>query len=177
MGERLTRGEVFSQAGWGHQVRYRLASGFANLGDTVLDAACGVGYGAAFYPESVRYIGVDKEHISQESFVDEFIMADLHLFEVDFDFELGISFETIEHLDDYSNLILQLKKASSWVICSVPVVPTVHINPWHKHDFQPLEFPAIFEDENWNLYQYLGQPQELSEIYIFKNRSNDEQPQ
>lgn len=174
MGERLTQEEVESQAGWGHKVRYRLASGFVKAGDRVVDAACGIGYGESFINNDATYYGIDLLDISKRAETNRYkcwIEADLQEIDIDFTFDVGISFETIEHLPDYSNLIKQLKKAEKWVICSVPVVPTVHLNEYHVHDFAPLEFPFIFEDENWDLYQYLGQPQELSEIYIFKNRN------
>lgn len=173
MGERLTEQEVESKAGWGHKVRYRLASGFVEEGDIVLDAACGIGYGEQFMDLNASYFGVDllpKESRVETNRFSPWIEADLQEMVIDFPFDVGISFETIEHLPDYSNLITQLKKASKWVICSVPVVPTVHLNEYHVHDFAPLEFPAIFEDDQWEMYQYLGQPQELSEIYIFKRR-------
>lgn len=172
VGERLTKVEVESKGGWGHKVRYRLAAGFINNNDIVLDAACGIGYGQFLMPHDADYIGVDllsiKDRIPHGS--GKYIRADLSDWQADFDFDVGVSFETIEHLEDYSNLLIQLKKAKRWVICSVPVVPTVHDNEWHKHDFAPLQFPNIFEDEQWEMYQYLAQPQELSEIYIFKRR-------
>lgn len=174
MGERLTEEEVNGKAGWGHKVRYRLASGFVEPGDRILDAACGIGYGSYFMPKSTFYTGVDllpiRDRVPFPNLGGQWVNADLIDFNFDQDFEIGISFETIEHLEDYSNLLNQLKKAKKWVVCSVPVVPTVHDNEWHKHDFAPLEFPSIFEDDEWELYQYLAQPQELSEIYIFKRR-------
>lgn len=173
MGERLTEKEVEGKAGWGHKVRYRLASGFVDYDDIVVDAACGIGYGEQFIDPNASYFGIDlldKEKRVETNRFSPWIQADLQEVVIDFSFDVGISFETIEHIEDYSNLLTQLKKANKWVICSVPVVPTVHINEWHKHDFAPLEFPAIFEDDQWEMYQYLAQPQELSEIYIFKRR-------
>ena len=172
MGERLTEREVFGQPGWGHQVRYRFASSFASFGDTVLDAACGIGYGRTFFDSSVQYIGVDKED-HEAGFVDEFIQADLNTWEPDFDFNLAVSFETIEHVQDYKFLISQLKKSTRWIITSVPVVPTVHMNEWHLHDFTPLELPGYIEDDNWEMMQYLAQPQELSEIYVFHRKGTE----
>jgi hypothetical protein len=62
-----------------------------------------------------------------------------------------------------------LKKAKKWIVASVPVVPTKHINPYHLHDFAPQQLPDLFVDDQWEYYQYLGQPTELAEIYVFRN--------
>jgi trans-aconitate methyltransferase len=153
-------------------IRYRLAAGFTEPGDTVLDAACGVGYGAEVFQRfPVHYIGVDKEPISQSVKDCQFIQADLTEWEPDFEFDIGVSFETIEHLSLYEHLLSVLKQAKRWMIVSVPVVPTKHVNPFHLHDFQPQELPNLVADDKWEYYQYLGQPTEFSEIYVFRRVS------
>ena len=45
-----------------------------------------------------------------------------------------VSFETLEHIE-YPHAFLQRLTSVNTLICSVPVIPTVHINPHHKHDF------------------------------------------
>lgn len=171
MGERLTEIEVSGQAGWGHITRYRLAAGFCEPGDTIVDAACGIGYGAGLMPSGTQYIGVDllpvEERIKNDSV--RWVETDLQTWEPDTPFDVAISFETIEHLEEYKHFLQQLQEAQKWVICSVPVIPTVHMNEWHKHDFAPLELPTMFDD-NWVFYQYLAQPQEFSEIYVFQRK-------
>jgi hypothetical protein len=167
MGERMSREEIDSSLGRGHRLRYHLASGFVERNDTVLDAASGIGYGQdVFLLQPIRYVGVD---LSTQPGI---IQADLQTWQPDFSFDVGISFETIEHLDDYSNLLDVLRQAKKWVVASVPVIPTKHMNPWHKHDFAPQEFPYIFLDgtDDWEYWQYLSQPTEFSEIYVFKHK-------
>lgn len=177
--ERLNEEQVKSKVGWGHRVRYNVAKAYCRDNDRVVDAACGIGYGSDIIGSAscigpgiivyrVDLLPVEDRVKPKINTTD--IVADLNTWEADFEFDVGVSFETIEHVENYSNLLTQLKKARKWVICSVPVVPTVHMNEWHKHDFAPLELPALFEDEEWEMYQYLAQPQELSEIYIFKRR-------
>lgn len=169
MGERLSQEEVDSNVGRGHVLRYRLAAGFVEPGDTVLDAACGIGYGAEIFRRfpGCTYVGVDLNPVS-----DEFQAVNLETWKPKGKYDVAVSFETIEHLDDYSNLINILKRAKKWIIVSVPVVPTVHMNPWHKHDFAPQELPGLIEDADWEYYQYLPQPTELAEIYVFRRLSS-----
>jgi SAM-dependent methyltransferase len=182
MGERLTEQEVNAKAGWGHKVRYHLASSYLGDRDVVLDAACGIGYGSYILKRSgcmgpgVIVHRVDQLPVEERLFYEfknyniEDHVADLNSWEPDFEFDAAVSYETIEHVENYQHLLKQLKKAKKWIFCSVPVVPTVHLNEYHLHDFAPLELPGYVEDEDWELYQYLAQPQELSEIYIFKRR-------
>lgn len=157
--------------GWSHQARYALASGFAGPGDVVLDAACGIGYGATFF-DVARYVGVDYDPDIDPQFGVEFIQADLTEWTPDFEFDVAISFETVEHLPQYKHFLRQLGKAKKWVIMSVPIIPTVGINPWHKHDFAPGQLAAIFlkGQRDWELFETFSQPSEVSEIYIFKRK-------
>lgn len=161
----------------GHEFRYRLAAGFAAYNDWVLDAACGTGYGSKFFSHSHFYRGVDKDPQYPDSAYRKFIAADLESwepisegFDTTFPFDVAISFETIEHLPNYDHFITVLKRAKKWILVSVPVVPTVGINPWHVHDFAPGEMVGLFEDDDWRLYQMVQQPSESSEIYVFCRR-------
>lgn len=160
----------------GHRLRYHLASGFVSPGDTVLDAACGVGYGSEILVKDnsfpVTYVGVDYfESPEFKEFSDRqrsFKIANLNTFIPDFPFDICIGFETIEHIKDYKHYISMAKNARKWMLFSVPVVPTKHVNEFHLHDFTPGQLPGYVIDQDWALYQTLGQPSEVSEIYVFK---------
>lgn len=149
----------------GHEFRYRLAAGFCTADDVVVDAACGTGYGSAFLPGS--YVGVDRslEHVERPC---RTIEADLTSWQPDFPFDVFISFETIEHLADYSNLVTLAKGANRWVVLSAPVVPTRKGNRFHFHDFEPGDLERLMVDDDWRLYQTVAQPSELSEIAVFE---------
>lgn len=165
----------------GHEFRYRLAKGFVGGYTTVIDVACGSAYGAPILATSsdrVHYVGVDKTITTDPNEwwmattppFTRLVQAHLESWIPDVPFDVAVCFETIEHLDDYSFLLFNLKKARKWVLISVPVVPTVGINPWHVHDFKPGEMVDIFEDDDWRLYQMVQQPSEVSEIYVFCRR-------
>jgi len=151
----------------GHEFRYRLASGFVSSGDTVLDAACGTGYGAQFFRGDVDYVGVDRDD-SELAIRHGFVKADLCTWQPEFEYDVFVSFETIEHLTDYSNLINMAKRAQRWVLMSTPIVPTKKSNPYHRHDFKPGDLQRLMVDDGWSHYQTVQQPSELAEISVFE---------
>lgn len=146
----------------GHLFRYMLASGFTVPGDVVVDAACGTGYGKALLREGVEYIGIDNDATVGPS-----IQADLCEWQPDFDFDVFLGFETIEHLIDYHAYVAAAKRARKWIVVSTPVVPTTHLNEHHLHNFAVGELASLFVDGEWSYFQGLLQPSELSEICIF----------
>jgi len=153
----------------GHDFRYHLAAGFCLPGDIVLDAACGTGYGSEIVNSrrDLTYVGVDKLDDFESDGDATFISADLRTWTPSFEFDVAISFETIEHLTDYHHFIDVLKRARRWVLASVPVIPTTHINEFHAQDFAPSQLASVLGDEWW-LFQMLSQPTEFSEIYVWK---------
>jgi ubiquinone/menaquinone biosynthesis C-methylase UbiE len=54
---------MFGRATAGHEARYALAAGLLRPGDVVVDAACGIGYGALILDahDDVTYYGVDRD--------------------------------------------------------------------------------------------------------------------
>jgi SAM-dependent methyltransferase len=178
MGERMSVEEIniSSSSAYGHKARYHLAAGYLRENDCVLDAACGIGYGADILSNNkeIYYYGVDREisTLVVDNINRTFIRADLLTWEPEFEFDVFVGYETVEHLQDYSNYLQVAKKAKRLIFLSVPVIPTKHMNPWHLHDFEPGELVRIVEDKNWNCIQALGQPSEFSEIYIFEKIIN-----
>ena len=175
MGERMGPNEMHGSSLYGHLTRYRLAAGYLEEDDLVLDAACGTGYGSDVLIQRgpIEYVGVDRtlEELIVGGHQRTFLQADLVTWWPDFDFDVFVGFETVEHLPDYRNYLQVAKCANRVILLSVPVIPTKHMNPWHLHDFEPGELVGIVEDDEWQCIQALGQPSEFSEIYIFTRRS------
>src|SRR5690349_10262006 len=98
--------ERIDEEGWGsqhgHVDRYRWASKYLGPTDTVLDIACGIGYGAELLKESgADYIGVDKPGVPSETFARDgvrFIETDIDHWRPDFIVDVSICFETLEHV-------------------------------------------------------------------------------
>jgi SAM-dependent methyltransferase len=138
-----------------HLARYALASGCIRSGDTVLDCACGFGYGTALMRElspGVRFIGVDSDPAAIEYARAvfggvpgiEFHVADAARLEflpgasIDF----AASFETLEHLRDYDGFLRECRrvlKPDGRLLASVPNLWVNELgkdpNPHHFHVF------------------------------------------
>lgn len=121
-----------------HMIRYHWSCDYIRSGDRVLDAACGLGYGSRLVArqtlaESVR--GIDGSEWAINYATDNFASMDEKLsFEVGFlpdylskfsdgSFDVILSFETLEHVEDPNALIKEFHRLLSpggRVIVSVP---------------------------------------------------------
>jgi trans-aconitate methyltransferase len=173
--ERITATDPVGPARYGHEFRYHLAAGFIAPTDSVLDAACGTGYGFKILKRhgmGNAYVGVDRIDLAETELADLFyVKADLKTWFPAWGSDVFLGFETIEHLSDYSNYIDVAHQVNKWIILSTPVVPTVHVNPSHVHDFIPGQLREMFQNEDWEHYQTVQQPSELSEIVILRRRT------
>jgi hypothetical protein len=170
--ERITP-EMFGRQTAGHEVRYALAAGLLRPGDVVVDAACGIGYGALVLDAhgDVTYYGVDRDtsivavkpHARRT-----FIQADLQTWQPDFSFDVAVGFETIEHLKSYDTYLEWVRRATRFVVVSVPIVPSKHDNVFHVHDFERDDvIQLVTADSDWRLLQHFDQPWEHSCVYVF----------
>jgi hypothetical protein len=157
--------------GWrertGHCDRYQWAASRISPGETVNDVACGIGYGATFLTHAA-YRGYDRPGVPDPSFTGEFFAADLEDAEWRPDpADVVVCFETLEHVTDPARLARILSGTTARAIfVSVPVVPTVHLNGHHLHDFTREDIPPLFPGfrtaEEW------AQPEELSHVWMFE---------
>jgi len=152
-----------------HEYRYKVASKYTINSDIVVDAACGSGYAKNIL--NGIYIGVD---LWPE---DANIVADLQTWVPDFEYDVFVSIETIEHLIDYTQHIKNAKKAKKYIIASTPIVPTVvrhadgsvNLEHYHVHDFTFDELKGLFNDENWELiHSEIQPPFNTQGIVVFK---------
>jgi SAM-dependent methyltransferase len=139
-----------------HMARYRFARGFIN-GGRVLDCACGVGYGTALLaaadgrPDEVLGVDIDASAVdyARQRYGSErisFRVGDGAALEDEAGFETIVSLETIEHVREPGALIgnfVRLLKPGGTLVASVPVTPSVDVNPYHLHDFTERSFRAL----------------------------------
>jgi len=137
-----------------HMVRYALAAEWIRPGDTVLDCACGLGYGAALLAAASRgrrIIGIDLDVESIAYARDNFGGYSVEYragSALDLGFlpnrsvDMVVTFETIEHLQDYDRFldeIARILKPDGRVIGSVPHLWVDETgrdpNPHHFHAF------------------------------------------
>lgn len=153
----------------GHVERYELAAALIHDGETVLDAACGIGYGARVLVEmnkAVTYHGADFPGVPSPAFATDGTLHGVNLdtWEPDFEFDVALCFETLEHLRDPARWAAICKRARRLVIVSVPTVPTKHLNPYHLHDFtveEVLELLTPAADVD-----VIAQPHESSHVFV-----------
>ena len=140
-----------------HVERYEFAAKFVGAG-RVLDCACGVGYGTAILARTgagqPEVSGVDVDASAVEYATAHyrgervtFAQADGTSFSGE-PFDAIVSFETIEHVPDPDALLdnfARLLKPGGTLIASVPVTPSVDVNPYHLHDFTEASFRRMFE--------------------------------
>lgn len=118
-----------------HHQRYAFAADqlLAEHASTVLDAACGVGYGSKFLGErGVRVVGVDRDTSALAIARNKFAHANVTFLEDDCQqlanvdrapFDAIVSFETLEHLSEPSRFLdrcYALMKPSALLVISTP---------------------------------------------------------
>lgn len=163
----------------GHRFRYMMARGFLTTSDSVLDAACGCGYGSSILSKVAKsVIGYDYDAEAVEYARSHYPTDTGGFSQMDLDawdpsensYDAVISFETIEHLvQEPAVFAAKLKKAASrLIIISAPIVPTVGTNHYHKHDLTDDQMVSLFQDENWMLYEKIKQ--RVYGVYVFARR-------
>jgi SAM-dependent methyltransferase len=144
-----------------HKERYEFAAPYCR-GKTVLDAACGTGFGADILSRhgAKKVVGVDanEDAISEARRLYrhgnlEFALHDVcNLNALDQRFDLVVSFETIEHLGDPARFLSQVRSvlsADGLFICSSPnrnYRGRNHSgNPFHISEMSYEEFQRLFD--------------------------------
>ena len=155
-----------------HLCRYLNAKNYCK-DKKVLDVACGEGYGSALIKNwgAAKVIGVDcseeaikmaKKYFKQNNV--EYIIADACKLPFEDDsFDLVVSFETIEHVDDdiaYLKEIKRVAKKDAVIIISCPNDPYYYKdsecdNPFHKrkytaYDFKKITIEVLGENVHWS---------------------------
>ena len=135
-----------------HLWRYFWAASMS-LRSPVIDAACGTGYGTSI----LRAYGHDATGIDSDALVigtanrergRGFLIGDIEAFSFD-GFGTVVSFETIEHLREPGRFLGRLRATT--LLASVPIVPTMHYNPHHRHDFTRLSFHVMLQSAGWRI--------------------------
>lgn len=123
---------------------------------TVIDAACGCGYGSYIISQNpdVKYVlgvDVDPEAIQYgcyqyQSEKVQFEQSEIGLLQPP-KADILVSIETIEHLDDPTDLASLAAKADvHTIIVSFPAKISTTYNPYHKWDLDQIDITKIFPD-------------------------------
>lgn len=145
-----------------HIRHYETAARFVN-GKRVLDIACGTGYGSRMLrlagastvvgvdvsAEAVRY----AEQRYQTPGV-EFVCSDAQQFKSSEQFDVIVSFETIEHLrhpDKFLENIRSLLVPNGSFLLSVPLGETRHFDAYHLHIFSQKQIFALLKKAGFSV--------------------------
>lgn len=159
-GERLET-FVFNEAMIEHLHRYAVALNFIE-NKTVLDIACGEGYGSNLLAEkalSVTSVDIDESTINNA--LKKYRKANLNFIKgdvisipvADKIIDVAISFETIEHISDHEKMILEIKrvlKDDGVFIISTPDKKYYsdeggYANPHHQKELYENEFKELLQ--------------------------------
>ena len=159
-GERVIPGQVDPDLWNEHRSRYMFASRLSRY-KRVLDIGCGTGYGVADMARSAAsVIGVDvaaqaleyaREHYSGPNI--SFIQASAAVLPIrDSSFDLIVSFELIEHLQNWQEMLAEAKRILAPGGQFIVSTPNKHFyaqfrhksgpNPFHEHEFEFEDFKA-----------------------------------
>lgn len=167
-----------------HLERYRFAARELQPG-TLLDLACGVGYGARELMEQAgdritQLMAVDvspdaialAEHQYAHPRI-RYEVAEALAFHSEVLFDTIVSLETIEHLETpaaFLNKMVGLLKPGGRLICSVPVTPSVDVNPYHRHDFTSTSFRALGQSLQLRERKLFWQEQKFNPFAIVQKK-------
>lgn len=152
-----------------HTARYQFASGFINRTMVVLDVACGVGYGSKILAANAKQVmGCDLDLASVEYAKNHYHMNNIEYLQgnatalqfCDASFDAVVSFETIEHIENYRQAISEFRRVlrvGGLLIMSSPNYNTSkHDNKYHIKEFSKQEL--INELSGFADQQYYCQP-------------------
>jgi SAM-dependent methyltransferase len=157
-GERLIPGQVDVDLLNEHMARYAFAARLAR-GKRVLDAGCGAGYGSAeLAPAALSVIGIDVAPEAVELARSNYQQPNLE-FELgsctalphgEGAFDLVVAFEVIEHLENWREFLLEVRRVlapGGQFVVSTPNKQyytesrgAQGANPFHVHEFDFTEF-------------------------------------
>lgn len=183
--ERLIPDELLREEATGlqtfslHIERYEFAARKLRDASSILDIACGVGYGARLLKDSLpaaRVTGVDASAPAIEYAVGRYGRSDLTFQVADattFDagpFDALVSLETIEHLQDPAAFLrrvtTRLLRPGGIFVGSVPVTPSMDANPHHLHDFTSRSFRKLLASYGLIDFDRLHQVQPYSPLAV-----------
>ena len=157
-----------------HMERYQFAQQHLIRG-SLLDIACGVGYGTRLLSENsliTTALGVDIDDGAVQYAAKRYatarlsyVRSDALQFSSSQTFDNIVSLETIEHVDDPRAVFAHfvgLLAPGGRLIASVPVTPSVDGNPHHKTNFSVRSFRAMGDAFSLKFVNSLTQLQPFS---------------
>ena len=174
-----------------HLERYHWAAARLQPG-VILDLACGVGYGSVLLADlnpGTRVVGADisRDALSEARRTYQhprvaFVRGNGGGALQSARFDTIVSLETIEHVPDpgqFFSELVDLLVPGGRLIASVPVTPSVDVNPHHRTDFTKRSFLALGEQRGLRMLDSHLQIQRFQPLRILtrtEQRTRDLRP-
>lgn len=157
-----------------HLDRYNFAAGFLNGNETVLDAACGTGYGSSILcKKAAKVLGMDissetikfaQDHYQQKNIRFQACDASREIPLPDESVDVVVSFETLEHVRNQENMLSEFKrvlKKGGRLVISTPDNDLISgglpsDNPFHVKELDKKEFVELLS-KFFEIRQLYGQ--------------------
>lgn len=137
--ERVVLGDRDDDVEHAHRVRYQFATPYC-AGRRVADIASGSGYGMKILATVARSVeGYDRERLGQRYIID------LEKQDWPENYDVIVSFETIEHLANPDFFLANAARSAPLLILSTPTGEKPGANPFHKQAWTVAELKARIE--------------------------------
>lgn len=154
-----------------HQQRYEFAIDRIDGNMMIADMACGVGYGTWLMSKKASFVvGVDISELALEHANENFIESNIkfvHGNEYKYlnKFDVVVSFETIEHMDEkdgdeFLQKIRKSLKSDGRLIMSTPINKTDkkhNVSEFHVREYDDVEFPEKLKLNGFEILEMYGQ--------------------
>jgi len=164
-----------------HVARYEWARDLLVLGGkklTVLDAACGCGYGSAVMAESglISVLGIDASEeaiqYAESHYSKDFVAYKVGRLPAMLDnypqVDVVVSFETVEHIKDDVALLAAFRKVAKRLLASVPNQERLPYSaqrfPFHFRHYTKSEFETLLNMAGWSVKKWYGQESAYSDV-------------
>lgn len=158
-----------------HVARYRWVAGQLDRPSTVIDLACGIGYGSKIMADAGhQVVGIDKSqsaldygnHFYAHPKVER-ITASAEGVKLECA-DVAVCFETVEHVADPAVLLRKLHAACGTLYASVPNEDVISYDPegfaHHFRHYTREEFAELLEECGWSVREWWGQAGPESEV-------------
>lgn len=153
-----------------HVARYRWAALRLRVDGTLLDLACGIGYGAYILAEAGHdVVAVDRDADALDYATKHYVHARIGFYQWTAEalaasasglgYSAAVCFETIEHIEAPLPMLKALHRAAPLLLASVPneaVIPWAD-HPFHFRHYTRDEFEALLTDTGWRVNEWWGQ--------------------
>lgn len=159
-----------------HVARYEWAAKVISEighGKTVVDFACGIGYGTQIIAQHAKLVGGYDASAEAIEYARQHYAHERVLYAVTdgndpppIKADIAVSFETIEHIRDPRPLLRALAAGCTTLLASVP---NESVFPWQNHAFHfrhytAAQFEHLLAETGWTVTEWYGQATDQSDV-------------